>query len=193
MTATIYLLRHANTTPSRSYAPLFDWPLDALGQSQARRLVPLLMELRIDHVACSPQRRATETVMPFASMLGMGLESREELAESGFNRSWTDDFSALVQSHWDDFDYCRADCESHRNCQTRFVAALVELARARGGNTLVCSGGQAIGLALQSIDDGFGFEDWAEIRTPDLFRLAWDGERLAWDREFAFDEDGSLS
>ena len=70
MPTTIYLLRHAHTTPSPRYAPDFDWPLDVHGRRQAEQLVPFLSELAIDAVLSSSQKRMVETVKPFCDDAG---------------------------------------------------------------------------------------------------------------------------
>ena len=146
-TTTIYLLRHAHTTPSPRYAPDFDWPLDEQGGSQAEALVPILDDLGIDVVCASPQLRAVETATPFATHAGFQVQGLEGLKECGFNRVWAVDFAALVQNHWADFDFAQPECETHRSCQSRFLSTLVDVGRRHAGQSVVCcSGGQAIGL-----------------------------------------------
>jgi 2,3-bisphosphoglycerate-dependent phosphoglycerate mutase len=185
MQTTIYLLRHAHTTPSPRYAPSFDWPLDAKGQDQAQALVPILGDLGIDVVCASPQLRAVETVAPFATHASLQVQDLEGLKECGFNRIWAVDFIALVQNHWADFDFAQPDCETHRSCQSRFLDTLVDVGRKHRGQSIVCcSGGQAIGLALNSIAPAYDFDDWKATRTPDLFKVQLDGNWLTWDRDF---------
>ena len=187
MTTTIYLLRHASTTPSPHYAPEFDWPLDPRGRLQAEQLAPLLLGLGVDAVLSSSHRRMVETIEPFCNSAGIQMELLEELRESECNRVWQDDFDALIRKYWTDFDYSLPGCESHRACQKRFVGSLLRLATEHLDRTLVCcSGGQAIGLALHNADPSFGYNDWARIGRPDLFRLDSDGKHLQWDRSFTF-------
>ena len=187
MTTTIYLLRHASTTPSPSYAPEFDWPLDSRGRRQARELESYLSELAIDAVLSASQRRMIETVRPFCDSTELRPELLGGLRESACNRVWAEDFTGLIRRHWSDFDYHQKGCEPHRACQERFVGTLLQLAVDRAGGVLLCcSGGQAIALALHSTDPTFGYDVWVGIRRPDLFRLSSDGGRLEWDRSFTF-------
>ena len=187
MVTSVYLLRHASTSPSPDFAPDFDWPLNTRGHGQARQLVPILTALGIDAVFSSPQRRAVETVAPFCKTGGLGIQFRDELRESGCNPTWVDDIGGVIRKHWDDFDYCVLEGEPHRTCQKRFVGALLQLAQDHRGKTLVCcSGGQAIGLALRSTDPDFGFDKCARMERPDLFKLTCDGDQLVRDWTFTF-------
>jgi 2,3-bisphosphoglycerate-dependent phosphoglycerate mutase len=188
MASTIYLLRHAAVSPSPAYAPDFDWPLNDRGRQQAEQLVAALTALGIAAAYTSPQRRALETVRPFAAAARLQLDPVEELRESRCNRAWVDDFEAMAARYWDDFDYRMDGCESHAEAQARFVGAICELAVRHAGEAIVCSsGGQVIALALHRADPSVGYRDWARIRKPDLLRLDWAEGELTWDREFVLD------
>jgi 2,3-bisphosphoglycerate-dependent phosphoglycerate mutase len=185
MTTTIYLLRHAHTTASPQYAPDFNWPLDEIGQTQARQLIPVLSDLGVEAIYSSPQIRAIETVTPFSVAAGIEIQAISGLAECGFNRTWQTDFLGLVRRHWSDFDYAMADCETHSACQRRFVKTLHRLCEAvTGGKLVCCTGGQAIGLVLHSIDPSFGYEGWSRIGVPDIYTLKACGDRIDWDRTY---------
>jgi 2,3-bisphosphoglycerate-dependent phosphoglycerate mutase len=150
-------------------------------------------DLGIEGIYSSPQTRAMETTAPYAEATGIPAQAVDGLAECAFNRVWAVDFLDLVRRHWSDFDYSMPNCESHRMCQSRFLRTLHEIAGANFGKALICcSGGQAISLALQSIDPSVGYEDWANISAPDIYKLDWDGERLGWDRSYVFGGPESL-
>ena len=74
MTTAIYLLRHSHTTPSRSYAPDFDWPLDGRGRQQAEQLIRPLAGLSIQAALCASQKRMVETVGPFCRSAGLHVD-----------------------------------------------------------------------------------------------------------------------
>lgn len=86
----LYLARHGRADyTSRAFretprGPAFDPPLSAEGIEQARLLARRL--LRLDPqpvaVACSPLRRALETVAPYAEAAGVEVEVVEDLAEA---------------------------------------------------------------------------------------------------------------
>lgn len=85
----LYLVRHGRADyASRSFrdtprGPTFDPPLDPAGLEQARLLARRLLRLRPPAVvACSPLRRALETVAPYAEAAGVEVRVIEDLAEA---------------------------------------------------------------------------------------------------------------
>ena len=94
--------------------------------------------------------------------------------------------------NWADFDYAMADCEAHSACQRRLVEALHRICEADSGKLVCCTGGQAIGLALHSMDPSFGYEGWARISVPDIYTLDVYRGRLVWDHTYVFDGPESL-
>jgi len=44
----------------------------------------------------------------------------------------------------------------------------------------------AIGLFLNLLDDSFGFEEWADIKIPDLFRITYQDGVRTWDKSFTY-------
>ena len=186
VTTTIYLLRHASTTPSPDCAPEFDWSLNERGRLQAEHLISPLGQLDIDGVFCSSQKRMVETVMPYCRSVDTRPELIEGLQESRFQQGWVEDFEDHVKKHWANIGYHQPGCESHLASQRRFVGCLLQLARGHAGQSLLCcSGGQAIGLALHRADPTFGYDDWTAMRRPELFRVTIEEPLVTWDRTFA--------
>lgn len=56
-------------------------PLDGKGRRQAEKLVDLLDAFRIHRILTSPYLRCVQTVEPIAKVMGVDIETREELAE----------------------------------------------------------------------------------------------------------------
>lgn len=59
-----------------------DPPLSELGHQQAERVAELLKGEGIDHIVASTMRRARETAIPLADMLGLEIELVDDLKES---------------------------------------------------------------------------------------------------------------
>lgn len=79
----IFLLRHAETAPNRN-GLLATGSNDALtphGQSQAKSIINVLMNLEIEHILCSPYPRALETIRPFANAAKLKIAVHSCLAE----------------------------------------------------------------------------------------------------------------
>ena len=56
-------------------------PLTAVGEAQARGLIPLLSAYGVDRVISSPWRRCADTVAPYAQAIGVELELHPEITE----------------------------------------------------------------------------------------------------------------
>lgn len=81
---TIYLVRHAKAG-DRSQWRGEDWlrPLSRAGRSQARGLIDLLADARLDRVLSSRYVRCMETVVPIAGARSLPIEVEDSLAEGG--------------------------------------------------------------------------------------------------------------
>ena len=180
MTTTVYLLRHAESQPSPD-VPLVDWPLNQFGRQQALDLVPQLLQLDIKAIYSSPFPRARDTVAPFAIASGFPTRIDEDLRERKLTDNATPDFRETVRKTWSDFDYSPPGGESSAACQRRIVAAVESIANLNDGSTvLIVSHGNAISLYLNNAEPTFGFDGWAAMRTPDLFRVEVSGDSHVW-------------
>lgn len=180
----ILLIRHAESAPSRDI-PEVDWPLSPAGVLQAQRLTEALQRLKIDAVFSSPYTRAQATVEPLAQAVGLSVSVMADLRERKLAEGRWDDWLALLRQAWSDFDFALPHCESSYDCQRRMCHCLAQLATNYRGQTLVVgSHGNAIALYLNSIDNTFGFEAWAAMKNPDVFRITYDAGRPLWHKSF---------
>lgn len=78
----IYLVRHAKAG-DRGLWREDDWlrPLSRAGSAQARQLVTVLQDARVDRILSSRYVRCMETVVPLAGARGLPVEVEESLAE----------------------------------------------------------------------------------------------------------------
>lgn len=188
---TTVLIRHAESAPS-SVLPEPDWPLSEHGVEQAATLAIELSSRAIDRVFSSPYLRAVDTVKPLAENLGRPVEVRTDLRERKLCDGIRSDWMNLLERSWRDFAFSLPGCESSHECQSRVRRCLEEIARENEGMTVaVASHGNAIGLFLNSLDPGFGFEQWREMKNPDIFEIDWYSVPLRPQR--AHEEAGSES
>jgi 2,3-bisphosphoglycerate-dependent phosphoglycerate mutase len=185
----ILLVRHAESMPSKEISEA-DWPLSPVGVGQAQQLANALKRLKIDAIFSSPYVRAKATVAPYAQVVGLKVRVTAALHERKLTEASRDDWLAILQESWSDFSFTLPRCESSADCQQRMHACLAQLAADHRGQTLlVCSHGNAIALYLHGIDDAFGFEAWAAMRNPELFRITYDAGRPFWHKSFTLNVD----
>jgi broad specificity phosphatase PhoE len=81
----VLLIRHGQQyIPDLEKATTGDWidpPLSEHGQAQAKLLAASLSTLKIDHIFCSPLKRARETAQPMAEMQRLEVEVVNDLRE----------------------------------------------------------------------------------------------------------------
>ena len=176
----LYLLRHAQSAPSPEVADS-DWPLSERGVAQSRDLVDHLYSLGVTHVRSSPYLRALDTVRPFARAAGLDIDIDPRLRERKLTDGFVDDFQALIERSWRDFDFHLPGCESSRMCQNRVHAAVSECF-GPSRVYLLSSHGNAIGLYLNAIDSAFDYGQWQSLRNPDLICVTKNGDALTWQR-----------
>jgi len=180
----LLLIRHAESAPSRDI-PEADWPLSPTGVQQAQQLAAALQRWKIDAVFASPYARAKATVEPFTRAVGLSVHVIADLRERRLTEGRRDDWLTLLWQAWADFNFALPHCESSYDCQQRMRHCLEQLAANHRGQTLaVCSHGNAIALYLNSIDNTFGFEAWAAMKNPDIFRVTYNAGRPFWHKSF---------
>ncbi len=186
MITTIHLLRHAENAPDLS-VPDTEWPLSDRGRQQALDLVPVLSRLGIEHVWSSPFPRSIDTARPFGNASGLKINLHNDLRERKLSEKLVPDWRALLRRTWEDFQFAGPGGESSSACQTRVRRAVHDLAVAHAGSTLLLvSHGNALALYLNSIDSSFGFDGWATMKNPDLFRVVVSGDTHSWDRGWKY-------
>jgi len=183
---TVFLLRHAESAPCRDI-PELEWSLSAEGEKQAIILPDYLISLNISRIFSSPYRRAVATVAPFAENVGLEVEIVSDLRERKLKDGSNDDWLVILKRSWADFNFSLPNCESGRACQERVKHCIEGLVAGNSGrNILVSSHGNAIGLYLNSLDPSFGFDDWASIRNPDLFKIVYQNGLPTRDSTFVY-------
>ncbi|WP_228266586.1 NUDIX hydrolase [Ornithinimicrobium ciconiae] len=87
-TWTLLVVRHAHAVGRGSWdGPDPARPLSPVGVRRADRIVPLLEAYQPEHLLSSPSLRCTDTMAPYATASGLGLQTRKSLSEEGFTRS----------------------------------------------------------------------------------------------------------
>lgn len=161
MDTTVYVLRHAQ--PAAGDMPNRSRPLTDLGRAQAEALVAYLNTLQLAAVYTSPFVRAVQTVQPFCQASGISAIEREDLRESG-----ADELLPQVRQ--------------------RMVEAVQSIVDAHpDSRVLVCTHGGNIWGLISHFDSSFDYDNYRQIRSPDLKRFLYTPRGNKLDEEFSFD------
>lgn len=184
MATTIYLIRHAQSHPSIDLKES-SWPLSQRGREQAATLPDLLAPLGIEQLFSSRYLRCVETVRPYSEASSLEITLREGLQERDISGGIDRDFFALWRRSWEDFSFAKPGCESSRDAQTRFLAAVDGILDEPVPETIgICTHGNVIGLFLNALDQQFGIKETEALRTPDVIKIIAGDGQMSWDRAF---------
>ena len=188
MQVEVFLVRHCQSHQDAAIH-YSQWPLSAQGLSQAKALVPLLAQLGIESIYCSPFRRCRDTIAPFVRAQCVPVMIREGLRERLIVPGIVEDFEQIWARSWEDFDYAEPGCESSRLAQQRIVTELLAICRSICGSgthrtVAISSHGNVLGLLLNTLDASFHRDATERLTNPDVLRLCFEEDRLHWDRNF---------
>jgi 2,3-bisphosphoglycerate-dependent phosphoglycerate mutase len=185
--AAILLIRHCQST---GQSP--DAPLTPAGRDDADRLGDQLTRLGVDAAYSSPYLRARSTLAPLVSRAGIALRLDDRLVERRLAAVELPDWLEHIRRSFEDLDHRAPGGESLREAQARGLAAIADIAGRGHRLPALCTHGNLLSAVLISMDACFGFEDWRQLRNPDLFMLACEGGRpLSYERHGEAEFDSS--
>jgi 2,3-bisphosphoglycerate-dependent phosphoglycerate mutase len=171
----ILLVRHADSVvPTPGGPGERERPLTDRGQRQAAGLADMLVGIGPRVVACSPYRRALQTVQPTADRLGLRVAVIDGLREWHSALAPTPDWRGHHQRCWADPDYALPGAETHRRAQARALATLDHLVARygpEGGAVVAGSHGTLISLALAGLGAPVEREFWLAMPMPAVYQL----------------------
>lgn len=164
----IYVVRHGK---AEGQAP--DAPLTAEGAQQAIRLAEWFADKPIDDIVSSPYERAYRSIQPLADRLGIEVVLDDRLTERVLSSRSDPDWRERLLKTYDDLDLCYEGGESSRSAMNRAVQAVKEVLARGCRNAVIVSHGNLISLLLKHFDDRIGFNEWASMTNPDVYRLSF--------------------
>lgn len=175
---TLFLVRHCQSTGG-----LPDSALTGSGHAVAVRLADRLMAFGPDAIYASPYARAVSTVSPLATRLQAEISVDDRLRERVRSSEEIEDVAGYLHRSFVDENYRAVGGESLRQAADRGLAALADIRRAGHRCAVVATHRTLIASILRSIDPRFGFTEWSEMVTPDVFSLRFEGFRpMAFER-----------
>ena len=129
-------------------------PLTKSGEIISSRIPLLFNDEKIDHIYCSPYKRAIDTIKPLADQKEIKISVSIELRERE-NGGWVNGIFSYVKKQWDDFDYKLENGESLREVQKRYVNFINTLVQKHKNKCIVIG---THGTALCSLLNNFNPE-----------------------------------
>ncbi|MFZ1887362.1 MAG: histidine phosphatase family protein [Candidatus Binataceae bacterium] len=176
----VILVRHAEpVSPGTAGYGEADRPLTAAGLAVAERLAETLAAEAPVAIYSSPYLRARQTVAPLARLRGLVIEEIADLRERLLSVDALPNWREELRRSWSDFAYAAPGGESGAGAQMRALAALEQIRqRHRIGTVVAASHGNLIALALNAFVPSIGFDFWAAIPMPAVYRIEFAQDRV---------------
>jgi 2,3-bisphosphoglycerate-dependent phosphoglycerate mutase len=162
----IYLVRHGKATGQAA-----DAPLTSEGRAQAEALAEFLLEAQIGQIVSSPFARALKSIKPLSIRLNLEIKLDERLIEAALSTIDYSDWLDKLRRTFSDFELSFEGGESSRAATTRAMAALNDALLLETAPIAVVTHGRLLTLILKRFDSRYGFAEWQNLTTPDVFRI----------------------
>lgn len=166
MNQIIYLVRHGQATGQAA-----DAPLTSEGIDQAEALAELLSGVGIGRIVSSPFARALQSIKPLSIRLNIEIKLDERLIEAALSTIDYSDWLDKLRVTFSDFELSFEGGESSRAATDRAIAAINDALLLDTAPIVVVTHGRLLTLILKHFDSKYGFEEWRNLTTPDVFRI----------------------
>lgn len=164
----IYLVRHCSAAGQHK-----DSPLTTEGMRQAQLLSFFLSDHNypIDRIISSPYLRAIESVKPYAASKGLNIEVDDRLKERILSEEPVDDWIEVLERSFIDHDYRLHGGESANTAIRRANQVIEGVFNTEESHVMLVTHGNLLALLLKQYDEEFGFNQWKELRHPDIYTI----------------------
>ncbi|MET0622481.1 MAG: histidine phosphatase family protein [Pyrinomonadaceae bacterium] len=166
MNKIIYLVRHAKATGQAA-----DAPLTCEGIDQAEALSEFLLGAGIGQIVSSPFVRALRSIKPLSIRLNIEIKLDERLIEAALSTIDYSDWLDKLRGTFSDLELSFEGGESSQAATERAIAAINDALLLDTAPTVVVTHGRLLTLMLKHFDSKYGFEEWRNLTTPDVFRI----------------------
>lgn len=173
----IYLIRHCEAQGQPAEAPLTN-----KGHTQAIALSEFFRDIPINRIISSPFVRTIQSIEPLAKRLNLEIETNDLLTERVLSSENLSDWLEKLSATFDDFDLKFEGGESSYDAVHRIVSVVEEAMINGAQNTIIVTHGNLLSLLLNHYNNEFGFDDWRNLRNPDVFLLKKEDDNLSYER-----------
>lgn len=168
----LLLIRHCRAEGQPPEAPL-----TAEGFQQAQRLAERLAPYPIDRIVSSPYLRARQTAAPLAQVASLPVETDARLAERVLCTGPAPHYMELLRQSFEQPDLRFEGGESSRMAMARAEACIADLRRSGLRCIAAVTHGNLMTLMLKLWDERFGYDAWAGLTNPDVYRILLSADR----------------
>jgi len=180
----IYLIRHCKAEGQEPEACL-----TREGEHQANVLAELLSSYSISLVISSPYKRAVDTIRPFCDLSHIPCITDTRLQERVLSSVPMVDWMDKLRETYIDLDLAYEGGESSNEAMKRGMQVIEELRlRPECNNVALVTHGALMSLILKAYEPDFGFEEWSNLKNPDVYQIAIEDHKTTISRIVASNE-----
>lgn len=176
----LYIVRHCS---AQGQSP--DAPLTSEGRKQAKRLSDFLKHQNIESIISSPFVRAMTSIEPLAEALNLQVRSDARLPERVLSSEPLDNWLDCLQQTFTDFGLAYDGGETSEQAMERATQVVKEVLAGNHKNVVLVTHGNLMTLLLRYFDKRFGFQEWAALTNPDVYRVIVNGPESTVERLWA--------
>lgn len=167
----VYLVRHCSTAGQHR-----DSPLTTEGIRQAELLSRFLSDNNypIDKIISSPYFHATESIKPYSDKINLKITTDGRLRERMLSNEPIDDWLEVLEHSFNNLDYNLPGGESSNDAVNRANKVIKGIAN--DSNVIIVTHDNLLSLIIKQYDDSFGFNQWKELKNPDVFLIDYANE-----------------
>lgn len=167
----IYLLSHCLASGQHK-----DSPLTTEGTRQSQLLSIFLNDhdFPIDKIISSSYFRAVESIKPYAIQKGIKIETDDRLHEFILSNEPIEDWIGALERAFSDDAYQLPGGESASSAVSRANKVLNEIYQGDATNVVLVTHRNLLSLILKQYDDEFNFENWKELKNPDIYVITYE-------------------
>lgn len=173
----IYLIRHCEADGQPPEAVLTE-----RGFKQAIDLADLFTGISIDRIIASPYKRTVQSIEPLAKRHNLVIETNDLLTERVLSSKNLSDWLEKLRATFDDLELRFEGGESSKEAMKRIVEVVEGTFESETQNTIIVTHGNLLSLLLKHFNNEFGFEDWRNLRNPDVFLLKNESNKVTFER-----------
>lgn len=163
----LYFIRHCKAEGQEANAIL-----TKEGEESANDLALLLEKLEVDYLISSPFQRAIQTVQPFSYRSGLQIHIHKGLSERILSEEPMNNWLDQLKKTFVDKNLTFPGGESSRTAQERILNVVNEVSQLKNvKNVGIVSHGNILSLLFNHFDSTFGFDEWYQMKNPDIFLL----------------------
>jgi 2,3-bisphosphoglycerate-dependent phosphoglycerate mutase len=162
----VVLVRHCKAAGQEPEAPL-----TLEGKVQAEALCDFLSAELPGRIVSSPFLRALQSIQPLADRLGLRIECDPRLVERQLGVTADGNWRGALERSFQNSEICLTDGESSATAVARGRSVVDDILTEMRASAIVVTHGNLLALIARSFRPDLGFEFWASLSNPDVFRL----------------------